>query len=291
MLATTGIAIACIATLSWGLGDFLIQKSTRKLGDWETLLATASFGTVILIPFVWRTIPELFTDLPGLLILIGSALVLTVAAILTFEALKRGKIAVVEPIWPLEIPAASILAFAVLGDHITGLQLGLIVALIIGLIMVSFRGHLFSLHFFAEKGIYVAAIGSILMGFADFLLGWGSRMTDPVTANFVVNLIMTAVTLGYLLLYRRVHAGFRDIYHNRGLLLMMAVSDNVAWLAYAYAMTVIPIAIATGLSESSVIIGVLLGLFVNHERLERHQRFGLVIAIAAAVTLAFVTGA
>jgi len=291
MFAGTGIAIVCIAMLSWGIGDFLIQKSTRKVGDWETLLATAGFGTVILIPFVWRTVPLLFADPKGLFILVGSALVLTVAAILTFEALKEGKLAIVEPIWPLEIPAASILAFALLGDKITTFQLVLIVLLIIGLMLVSFRGKVLAWKHFAEKGVYIAVAGSVLMGFADFLLGWGSRVTDPVTANFVLNIIMTVVCLVFLVARGRTGQAVRDIYHSRGLLLMMAVSDNVAWLAYAYAMTVIPIAVATGLSESSVIIAVLLGLSMNHEKLEKHQKVGLVVALASAVALAFITSA
>jgi uncharacterized membrane protein len=289
MLAGTGIAVVCIAMLSWGMGDFLIQKSARKLGDWETLFAIVAFGTVILIPFVWKTVPLLFLDPKGLAILVGSALVLTIAAILTFEALKEGKIAVVEPIWPLEIPAASILAFAILGDRITSAQVILVVALIVGLILVSFRGRLLSWKHFAEKGIYIAFAGSVLMGFADFLLGWGSRVTDPVTANFVLNVVMTVVCGSILALRGRARHTIRGILENRGLLLMMAISDNIGWLAYAFAMTVIPIAIATGISESSVIIAVLLGIFMNHEKLERHQKAGLVIALASAVTLAFLT--
>jgi hypothetical protein len=32
-----GVGFAFIAMLCWGVGDFLIQKSARKLGDWETL--------------------------------------------------------------------------------------------------------------------------------------------------------------------------------------------------------------------------------------------------------------
>ena len=38
MTAGIGIALAFVAMLCWGFGDFMIQKSTRKVGDWETAL-------------------------------------------------------------------------------------------------------------------------------------------------------------------------------------------------------------------------------------------------------------
>lgn len=48
----------------------------------------------------------------------------------------------------------------------------------------------------------------------------------------------------------------------------------------------ISIGIATALSESYIIVAVLLGLVVNKERLDVHQKIGLIVAIAAAITLA-----
>lgn len=69
----------------------------------------------------------------------------------------------------------------------------------------------------------------------------------------------------------------------------MSISDNIAWIGYAFAMTLIPIAIATGLSESSCIVAVLLGIFINKERLQTHQKVGLVIALTSAMVLAFIT--
>ena len=82
---------------------------------------------------------------------------------------------------------------------------------------------------------------------------------------------------------------FKDLARYPASVLVMAVSENIAWVAYAVAMSLIAIAVATGLSESSIIVAVLLGLFINKERLQRHQKIGLVAAIAAAILLAFVT--
>ena len=76
---------------------------------------------------------------------------------------------------------------------------------------------------------------------------------------------------------------------HRASLLPMMVTDNAAWVAYTFAMTLIPIAIATALSESYIIIAVILGLAIGHERLQPPQKVGLIAAVAAAVSLAAIT--
>ncbi len=290
MSAGVGIGFAFVAMLCWGIGDFLIQRSTRRIGDWETLFIITLFGSLILLPFVYRSIPALFFYLSrNLWILVSSGLILACASLLIFEGFKKGKISVLEPILSVEIPAASFLAFLVLRDMLSWEQIALIVFLIIGLCLISFREKRLTKKMFMEKGIWLVLCGSFLMGFADFLLGWGSRVTDPLAANFVLNIVMTLIAGIYLLTCGRVRHTVRDIAANRGALLAMSICDNVAWIAYAFAMALVPIAVATGLSESSIIIAVLLGLFVSGEKLQRHQKIGLAISFLAVLWLAAVT--
>lgn len=45
-LVSLGILFAFVAMLFWGFGDFMIQKSTRKIGDWETVFLI-TFATTI----------------------------------------------------------------------------------------------------------------------------------------------------------------------------------------------------------------------------------------------------
>ncbi len=73
MLTSVGIGLAFVAMLCWGLGDFLIQRSTRKIGDWETLFIISAFGTGILLPFVWHGLIPLITgDMDVLAVLLGN---------------------------------------------------------------------------------------------------------------------------------------------------------------------------------------------------------------------------
>jgi drug/metabolite transporter (DMT)-like permease len=290
MTAGIGIALAFAAMLCWGIGDFSIQRSTRRLGDWETLFVITLFGTLLLAPFVWARIPSLFAgSRSGLLILISAGIVLMCAALLHFEGFKKGKLSVLEPLLSFEIIAASFLSIFALGDHVTWLQILAIVILMVGLSMVSFRERSISKKFFLEKGVFLFTVGALLMGFADFLLGWGSRVTDPILANFTINVVM-AVAAGVAVLMNK-NAGklMRDVRSNAALLLLMSLTDNIAWIAYAVAMTIVPIAVATGLSESSIVVAVLLGLFINKENLQRHQKIGLIISLVAVIALAVIT--
>jgi hypothetical protein len=77
MSADVGIGFAFVAMLAWGIGDFYIQKSARAIGDWGALFAVTFFGVVVLLPFVYDDIPDLFSgNLREFYILTALALVL-----------------------------------------------------------------------------------------------------------------------------------------------------------------------------------------------------------------------
>ncbi|KKT75441.1 MAG: hypothetical protein UW71_C0003G0035 [Parcubacteria group bacterium GW2011_GWB1_44_7] len=290
MSVSVGIGLAFVAMLCWGFGDFLIQRSTRKIGDWETLFAITGFGTIILLPFVWRDIlPLIFGDSKTLAILLGGAVILFIAALLDFEALKRGKLAVVEPIWSFEVPAAALLAFFVLKEGIDALQIAVIATLVFGLILVSFREKYSIKKFFVEKGVLIAFFAAFIMGAANFFYGWGARISDPLMVNFVVNLFVTCATGLYLVIKGKFGKMLNDLFLFRGIILPMSILDNAAWIAFAFAMSLAPIAVAVALSESYIIVAVILGLLVNREKLQWHQKIGLVAALASVLILAAIT--
>jgi len=154
-----GIILAFIAMLCWGFGDFLIQKSTRKFGNWETLFLITLFGAIVLLPFVYKDIPALFSEYwPQMPLVIGASAILLVAALLDFEALKQGKLSVVEPIWSLEVPVSALLAFFILQESISFMQSSLIAFLIAGLFLVSLKTKNLNRKAWLEKGAFIALL-------------------------------------------------------------------------------------------------------------------------------------
>lgn len=287
-----GVALAFLAMLSWGFGDFWIQRSVKRVGDVEALFIVTAFGALLLLPFTYRDIPIIFGAFDRrFLILLSCAIIIFAAALLDFEALRQGKLAVVEPLWSFEVVVSGLMAFFILSERINALQIALIAFLLASLLLVAIRNkpRHFLRSFFLEKAVLPAFLGGLLMGASNFFLGWGSRAASPLMANFFLNIFITAGTGAVLFFrgtFRRIVSHARK---NSGLLLSMCISDNIAWVAFAYAMTLAPIAVATALSESYIIVAVLLGLAVNKEKLQAHQKIGLAGAILSAITLAALT--
>ena len=290
MSASVGIGLAFVAMLCWGFGDFWIQRSVRKIGNWEALFFITFFGAVILFPFAFKNVPALISGPTNTLIVIGAlCVVLFFAAILDFEALRVGKLSVVEPIWSFEVPVSAFLAFFILAERISFFQGILIAALLVGLALVSLKNK-FQIHkLLLEKGTILALFGAVMMGAANFFMGWSARVSDPVMANFLSDLFIAIVTGAILIFSGKFKQTIRDIVSNKKILLPMSISDKAAWLAFAFAMSLAPIGVAVALSESYIIISVILGLVLNREKLHFHQKFGLVTAICAAVVLAAIT--
>jgi len=285
-----GIALAFVAMLCWGLGDFWIQRSTRKIGVLSSLFFITAFGVVVLLPFVYKDLPVILNaDFETLAVIAALCLVLLIAAFLDFEALRVGKLAVVEPIWSFEVPVAAFLAFFILDEKITGLQTLLILMLLFGLVLVSVREKIKFRQAFLEKGTILAFLGALFMGASNFFMGWGARLSDPIMINFLADLFIAVFTGGLLLFTGRFKQTVRDMLDNKQMLLQMSIPDKVAWLAFAFAMSLAPIAIATALSESYIIVAVILGLAVNKEKIHPHQKAGLIIAVISAIILAATT--
>jgi len=285
-----GIAFAFGALLFWGFGDFLIQRTARKLGDWETLFVVTLFGVILLFPFVYNDIEAAigFHD-STFLLLVGMSVVLFAAALLDFEALKKGKLAIVEPIMALEVPVTVIVTFVAINEGVSALQIFLISTLVLGLVLVSAKKHHFRRKAWLGRGAIVAMAGSIFMGLANFMVGFSSRVTSPLFANWFLDLFIAAISLFYLMSHHKLGKMSSDFSANRKLVLSVCFLDNLAWVFIAIAATIIPIAIAFALSESYIVLAALLGIVINKELLQRHQKAGLVIALGSAIVLSFVT--
>lgn len=284
-----GIAYALVALVSWGIGDFLIQRSVRKFGDWVPLFYINIAAVVVLLPFVYNDIGRLFSNPRGFLILTGTSIVLLFATIFDFEALRVGKISVVEPVYAFEIPVTTVLATLVIREYLTPLQTLLIVGAMVGIFLVATRSlhHLKRAHL--ERGVWIAVIATTAMGAVNFLFGVGARETSPILINWFTSLFLGLAAFGYLVSRSRsgeIVAGWRG---NKRLLLGMSVVDNLAWVAYSYSTLYIPIAIAIGISESYIALAAGLGLLLNKEKLKTHQFVGFALCVTAVIALAVIT--
>ncbi|MFA6534054.1 MAG: EamA family transporter [Patescibacteria group bacterium] len=288
-MSLLGVILALVALLAWGFGDFFIQRSARALGVWESLFAICLFGAVVLAPFILPSLMAL--ELTGLIILLVLSVVLTFAALFDFSALKDGKLAVVEPLLGLELPLTVALGAIFIGENLDLIQLLLILVIFIGIVLaVTVHHHyLFYHRRLLERGVILAGLGAVTMALANFLTGLGSRETSPLLVIWFTNVFITLVCLVYLGVNHRFRPMFHELKKKYRVVLAQCVFDNLAWIAFAAAMVLIPIGVATAISESYIVLTVILGIFVNREKLKTHQVWGSVVAAGGVVVLAALT--
>src|SRR3989344_9432011 len=122
-----GIIFSVIALLAWGVGDFLIQRSARKFGNWIAIFYITAFASIALLPFVYKEILPLIWNEKGLMILLIASIFLTFASYFDFEGLRLGKISVIEPIFSLDIAVTAILSIFVIKENLSIEQIALVV--------------------------------------------------------------------------------------------------------------------------------------------------------------------
>ncbi|MDD4989095.1 MAG: EamA family transporter [Candidatus Pacebacteria bacterium] len=287
MQNSLGVLLSVCTLLLWGVGDFYIQRSTRLVGIWKSLFFISLFGMVLELPFVWRDIQALFLTPQALLLLIILGTTVFLAALLDFEALKRGKIAVVEPVFGLGIPFTVFLATFSGHDILSASQFFLITIIFVGILLsVMVKGSFHYDRIIWEKGVFIAILGTLAMSLTNFLTGIGSQLISPLMTIWFINFFLTVTTLVYLFAKGEWRSLPRDLEKHTKVILEESLFDNIAWLSYAFAMTIIPISIVTSISEGYIVLTVLLGVSVNKETLNRHQILGTILAVLGVVFLA-----
>ncbi len=283
-----GIYFALLALISWGLGDFLIQRSARKFGDVIALFCVTACAGIVLLPFVYKELFFLIANGdPGtIVLLILTTAVIFFASLFDFEALRVGKISVIEPIYAFEIIITATLSSLIIKEHLNYVQMLLVLLITIGILLVSLKSlsHLKTMKW--ERGVAYALLATLAMGGANFLFGLGSRESHPLMVNWFTSFGMASVLLVYIIKTGKLKTLKNDIQKHAPLLLSVSLIDNMAWVAFAYSTLSIPIAIATSISESYIVLAALLGLTLNKEKLKKHQVFGLALTPVAATILA-----
>lgn len=282
-----GIVFSLIALISWGFGDFFIQRATRAIGSWKALFFIGIVGLIGLFPFVQNDLTSLNTSNFLLLGLLG--IVVVCAALFDFEALRQGKIAIIEPIIGLELPITVGLSLTLTNEALSSLQLFLIGIVFIGIVLAisSHHEHLHNHKRVFEKGAILAGIGAIGMALTNFLVGISSQNISPLITIWFAHSLLAVVCGIYILHKGEFRTLIDDLKKYPKPIIGQSILDNVAWVSFAKATTLIPIAIVTTISESYIALAVLLGLFVNHEKLRKHQIIGVVLATIGVVAISY----
>lgn len=286
-----GILYALGALLFWAIGDFFIQKTSRKIGVVESLFFIGITGSICFFPFVKNDLSTIFSDGPTLAILSLAGITMFFAALFNFEGLKDGKIAIVEPISSLEMPLTVLLSIVIIAERPSPAQLLLILGIFIGVILTVTTNHK-HLHYHKrifEKGVAFAGIGAIGMALTDFIFGLSSREVSSVMTLWFVHTTIAVLCFIYILAKLDVKELFLRFKKYPGIIITQSIADNLAWLFFGLAVIYIPISIAISISESYIVLAALLGVFLNKEKLKKHQFIGIAVVFIGVTILSLIS--
>lgn len=258
------------------------------MGNWKTIFYIGLGGFIGLSPFVYKEIPGLFSEKSNIKLLLLLSTVSLLSALLLFEALKRGKLSIIEPVFGLELPTVIILSIVIAHEELDATFYLLSALVFAGLVLAVTKWEHFNLKkHWLEKGVMLAVFGSLIMGLVDLLAGLSSRTTSPLLAIWFLHSFLGLLAFIYLLSTRNSKNLFKDILKFPQNILSLMFFDNFAWVCYGYSMLYLPIAIATTISESFIALAALLGIYINREKLQKHQFFGIGIVVTAVLILAY----
>lgn len=278
---------AFAAMLCWGFGDFFIQRSVRRVGDVQALAWIGVIGVIGLAPFIIKDLP-LLANAYGLSILLILGVITFIAAIVSFEAYKKGKLSVVEVLLELELPITVILGMMFFRESPSVIQFGIMGLIFLGIILMAIKKPNFKEPFKGlEKGVWFAVLGAIGMGLLNFFTASGAKNVSPLMAVWVPWVVFTVISLAFIARREGLGGFVSGGLKHKGILLAMGIFDTLAWLFYAFAVMGNELSITTAITESYPAIGLFLGLWFNGERIKKHQYLGAGIAIICSILLAF----
>lgn len=134
------IIFALITYIGWGVGDFLVAVSARRIGPFSASFWSLSLSVILLsvyIPFVLSDFAKI--TLPLLLLNLGLG-VIFITGILAFrEAFRVGNAALVSVLSAAFSVVTTILSVFVFNEHLSTFQVGTIIITFVGLFLAIFN--------------------------------------------------------------------------------------------------------------------------------------------------------
>ena len=283
MNAHAGVLFALIALFGWAFGDFFIQKATRAMGWYKALFLIGIAGFFGLAPFAFQSLPPPETY-PSLAIL---SVIVFIYAWAIFEALRVGKISVVESVVAIELPFTVSLGIFIGGERLTTLQGLLFLIVCAGIVLAATKefGHFKRGKNWLEKGVLLAFFGGFLSALTNFYIGSFSHIMSPLVVIWFIHSMLGLICAAHITAKGEWRAFRKEVMKHKLVSIGTAAFDNAAWVGYAFATSMIPTSLVVTMTESYIALAALLGWIFGHERIRLHQIAGALLAFAGVFFL------
>ena len=263
------IVLSLAAAIAYGVGDFwggLSSRRTHMVRVLPVILFTGTITIVALVPFLGATFaPEAMTS-GALAGVFGTA-----GFFLVYYALALGPMGVASAIIAVLAAAIPYIFGLVRGDVITPLGvIGAAIAFVSILLVCKTTED--ATHPVTQKTVIVSIFGGFAVSgfFLSLALAPESSGLAPILVTRCIQLSVFVVL--FVLLRNRVAKGQPDL----GMATGSGVFDALAAAAFIFATHTGQLAIVAVITNLYPAVTVLFAHYVIHERLERHQIFGLI---------------
>jgi len=279
----SAILLAFGTMILWGVGDFLIQRCIKRVGNLETIFWITLVSSIFLFPFVYKSLPLLSGW--QFLILFVLGLIGFLGTYIHFEALDAGKLSVVELVFSLELPLTILLGVIFFREVLTLRLILLMLFLFLGIILLSVDFKKINTRQLLEKGALLAIIAAGIVALTNFLTAVGAKELNPILVIWFPWLVSGLLTFVYLLLKKRWGNVVRRSRPFWKLLAVMIVIDITAWLCYSFALSQKELSITTSITESFIVVAMILGIIFNKERIRPLQYLGAALAVVCSILI------
>lgn len=289
------LIFAFLAMIFWGVGDFLIQKTVRKVGDVQSLFLICLIASLILFPFVLSDLPIIFSW-PNILFLIIISVINLFYSFFLFKAYDKGKLAVIEVIMIGELPLTVILGLIFFHEKLNLLQILAIGAIIFGIFLTSknrltwwnkvkqfFTGKKIAW----EKGIWLMLGAVVFSSLYNFLTVVNTRSISAFTAVWFPWITVSIFLFVYIVYKKGLKTLGQVSLKNKSLILFTGIIDTAAWVFYALATRQEELSLVIAIGTGYAVIAMILGIKFNKEKIGPWQYLGAVLVFlgVAIVTL------
>ena len=190
MAFSTGVLLAFIAMLGFGLGNALSQVPVRKIGSLNTIFFRNAFSSVLLLGVLLVFPNQGVFSIEYALIALGISLIGIIPLYTFFKALEKGKVGIVTPIADSLVIFTVIFSVIFFKESLTLIQLAAILLIVTGIILVSvnLKDLKKSKALLLSSGISYALISCFLWGLVFFLLKIPVNVLGPILTSFIIEL-------------------------------------------------------------------------------------------------------
>ena len=259
----------------------------------DSNLVTA-LRTVVVVVFAWLMVfvvgsqtSLLYIGTTNLVFLILSGLATGGSWLCYFRALQLGNVHKVVSVDKSSLVLTMLLAFLLLSEGLTLLKLASMALIGVGTyFMVDHKDHTLGV----VKGhgwLVYAVFSAVFASFAALLSKVGLVGVDS-TLGMAVRTVVVLVMAWLIVFMQRKHGDIVQIKKRSWIFIgLSGLATGFSWLCFYRALQEGPVSMVVPIDKLSILVTVLFGYFVFHEKLSKKSLFGLAMIVIGTLSLPF----